>query len=150
TRGPHCAATQQVLNVFEDAPAMLAVCDDHDLASINRAPLAMGLLGGRYGPGLRLPMNDVRGDSPAWVTYFTDGRPSPEFLRRLDAIRGLLTGGGRTLAQGALSWLLTRSPRTVPIPGIRTPAQAEDNAGTFRHGPLTPAQFAEISQVFMH
>ena len=146
-KGPRCAATQHVLNVFEDFPAMLAICDNHDLASINRAPLAMGLLGGRYGPDSRLPMNDVRGDSPAWVTYFIDGRPAPEFLHRLDAIRGILTSGGRTLAQGALSWLLARSPRTVPIPGIRTPTQAADNAGTLRNGPLSPTQLTEVSRL---
>jgi hypothetical protein len=32
-------------------------------------------------------------------------------------------------------WLLARSPRTVPIPGIRTAAQAEQNAATLRLGP---------------
>ena len=51
-----------------------------------------------------------------WVGYFDRGRPAPEWLARLDAIRDLLASGGRTLAQGALGWLLARSPRTVPIP----------------------------------
>lgn len=146
-RGPHCAAVQHVLNVFEDAPQMLGVCEAHDLASINRAPLAMGLLGGRYGPDSRLATNDVRGDSPDWVAYFRDGRPSPEFLARLDVVRDILTSDGRTLAQGALGWLLARSPRTVPIPGIRTAAQAEQNAGALRHGPLDGTQLAEIDRL---
>jgi len=56
-------------------------------------------------------------------------------------------GAGRTPAQGALGWLLARSPRTVPIPGIRTVAQAEQNAVALQLGPLTPAQLAEISQL---
>jgi aryl-alcohol dehydrogenase-like predicted oxidoreductase len=132
--------------VLHDTPAMLAVCASLDLASVNRGPLAMGLLSGKYGAESRLPMNDVRGDSPAWMTYFREGRPAPEFLARLDAIRDILTSEGRTLAQGALGWLLARSPHTIPIPipGIRTPDQAEQNAGALRHGPLTPAQLAEI------
>jgi aryl-alcohol dehydrogenase-like predicted oxidoreductase len=54
------------------------------------------------------------------MEYFAEGRPAPELLARLGAIREVLTSGGRTLAQGALGWLLARSPRTVPIPGIRT------------------------------
>jgi aryl-alcohol dehydrogenase-like predicted oxidoreductase len=143
-KGPHCAAVQHQLNVLEDAPAMLAVCDTHDLASVNRGPLAMGLLSGKYGPQSRLPVDDVRGDSPSWMTYFRDGRPAPAFLARLDAIRDILTSGGRTLAQGALGWSLARNRHTVPIPGIRTPGQAEQNAGALTRGPLDPAQVAEI------
>ncbi|TDD39134.1 aldo/keto reductase [Nonomuraea terrae] len=146
-RGPHCAAVQHQLNVLNDAPEMLAACDAHDLASVNRGPLAMGLLSGKYGPDTRLPMDDVRGDSPPWMRYFADGRPAPEFLAKLDAIRDVLTSGGRTLAQGALGWLLARSERTVPIPGIRTVAQAEQNAGALQHGPLDETQLRQIDEL---
>ncbi len=147
-KGPHCATVQNEMNVFDDAPGILAVCDTHDLASVNRGPLAMGLLTGKYGAASRLPADDVRGNAgPAWMKYFTDGGPSPEFLARLDAIREILTSGGRTLTQGALGWLLARSGRTVPIPGIRTVAQAEENAGALRHGPLTPEQLTEIDSL---
>jgi aryl-alcohol dehydrogenase-like predicted oxidoreductase len=143
-KGPHCAAVQHQINVLDDAPAMLATCDTFDLASVNRGPLAMGLLSGKYGPGARVSGADVRAGSPSWLVYFREGRPSPDFLARLDAIRDILTSGGRTLAQGALAWLLARSPRTIPIPGIRTPEQAAENAGALTHAPLAPAQMAEI------
>ena len=143
-KGPHCVAVQNQMNLFDDAPGILAVCETHDLASVNRGPLAMGLLTGKFDAASRLPGDDVRGMNLEWLTYFADGRPNPELLARLDAVREILTSGGRTLAQGALGWLLARSGRTVPIPGIRTVAQAEENAGTLRHGPLTPGQFAEV------
>ncbi|MFC4016224.1 aldo/keto reductase [Nonomuraea purpurea] len=146
-KGPHCAAVQHEFNVLRDAPSMLTVCDIHDLASVNRGPLAMGLLSGKYGKDSQLPMNDVRGDSPAWMTYFRDGRPAPEFLAKLDAVRDILTSGGRTLAQGALGWLLARSERTVPIPGIRTVGQAEENGGALQHGPLNAEQLAQIDEL---
>jgi aryl-alcohol dehydrogenase-like predicted oxidoreductase len=142
--GAHCAAIQHELNVLADAPAMLAVCDSFGLASVNRSPLAMGLLTGKYGPASQLPPDDVRANQP-WVGYFTGGRPAPAWLARLDAVREVLTGGGRTLAQGALGWLLARSPRTVPIPGIRTAAQAEQNAAALRSGPLLPAEMDQIA-----
>ena len=145
-RGAHCAAVQHELNVLAGDPAMLAVCDVHDLASINRGPLAMGLLTGKYGPGDQLPADDVRANQP-WVDYFSGGRPDPAWLARVDAIRGVLTGGGRTLAQGALCWLLALSPRTVPIPGTRTVAQAEQNAAPIKLGPLPPADMAEIARL---
>jgi aryl-alcohol dehydrogenase-like predicted oxidoreductase len=144
--GAHCAAIQHELNVLADAPAMLAVCDSFGLASVNRSPLAMGLLTGKYGPASQLPPDDVRANQP-WVGYFTGGRPAPAWLARLDALREVLTGGGRTLAQGALGWLLARSPRTVPIPGIRTAAQAEQNAAALRSGPLLPAEMDQIARL---
>jgi aryl-alcohol dehydrogenase-like predicted oxidoreductase len=144
--GPHCAAVQHPLNVFADAPRMLAICEAHDLASVNNSPLAMGLLTGKYGAASRLPADDVRSSQP-WVEYFRDGRPAPEWLARLEAIRAVLSSGGRTLAQGALGWLLARSPRTVPIPGIRTVAQAEQNAAALRLGPLGEQEMREIARL---
>jgi aryl-alcohol dehydrogenase-like predicted oxidoreductase len=38
-----------------------------------------------------------------------------------------------------------RSERTIPIPGFRNVAQAEDNAGALSHGPLTQEQLKEIA-----
>ncbi|MFD8924903.1 aldo/keto reductase, partial [Streptomyces mirabilis] len=73
--------------------------------------------------------------------------PDPDWLARVDALRDILTSGGRTLAQGALAWLWARSPRTVPIPGFRSVAQAEENAGAIARGPLTAAQLAEADRV---
>lgn len=42
-QGPHCSAVQLQLNVLDDNPAMLAVCEKYDLAALTRGPLAMGL-----------------------------------------------------------------------------------------------------------
>ena len=144
--GAHCAAIQHELNVLSDAPAMLAVCDSFSLASINRSPLAMGLLTGKYGPASQLAPDDVRAAQP-WVGYFDGGRPAPAWLNRLDAVRDVLAGGGRTLAQGALGWLLARSPLAVPIPGIRTAEQAEQNAAALRLGPLLPTEMDQIARL---
>ena len=97
--------------MLADAPVMLAVCDAFDIASINRGPLAVGLLTGKGPRRLPAARGDVRGPGgPSWLGYRTDGRPAAELLARLGAIREQLTGGGRTLAQGALGLLLARSP----------------------------------------
>ena len=88
--GSHSTAIQHELNVLADAPTMVAACDTFDQASINRGPLAMGLLTGKYGPRTQLPANDVRSAQP-WVNYFVGGRPAPRWLARLDAIREVLT-----------------------------------------------------------
>src|SRR5690349_15357295 len=44
--GKHCAAIQHDLNVMMDAPEMLALCKELNLASVNRSPLARGALSG--------------------------------------------------------------------------------------------------------
>jgi aryl-alcohol dehydrogenase-like predicted oxidoreductase len=142
--GPNCAAVQHGLNVFDDAPEMLAACERLGLASINRSPLAMGLLTGKFSAGSQLPADDVRGARWEWLGWFVDGRPSPELLAKLEGVREILTSDGRTLTQGALAWIWGRSEQTIPIPGFKNLAQVEENAGALAFGPLRPAQVAEI------
>ncbi|MFI9543340.1 aldo/keto reductase [Streptomyces sp. NPDC052016] len=146
--GEHCAAVQHAVNVLQDAPEMLALCEELDLASVNRSPLAMGLLGGRRRDGQALEAGDIRSRPPVWLKGFADGSGAdPDWLGRVDALRDVLTSGGRTIAQGALAWLWARSPRTVPIPGFRSVAQAEENAGAIGKGPLTAGQVAEADRI---
>lgn len=143
-QGPHCAAVQHELNVFHDAPEMLNLCQQQNLASINRSPLAMGLLSGKFTAASRLPEDDVRGRQPEWLRFFADGRPTPTWLARMDAVQDILTGGGRTAAQGALAWIWARSERTLPIPGFRTVAQVRENIGALERGPLAPDQLRQL------
>ena len=145
-RGPHCAAVQFQMNVFSDAPLMVDLCAELNLAGLNRGPLAMGLLSGKYNADSVLPENDVRGpNAPEWMSFFRDGKPSPEFLAMLAAVREILTSGGRTLVQGALAWLLARSPASFPIPGFKSAAQVAENAGT--PGPLSPDEMRQIEEL---
>lgn len=143
----NCSAIQHNLNVFDDAPEILKICEDNNKASINRAPLAMGLLTGKFTEASQLPKNDVRDGGQSWVRYFKDGKPMKEFLQILDAVREILTSGGRTLAQGALAWIWGRSENTVPIPGFKTAAQVKENAGAMKFGPLTAEQMTEIERL---
>jgi len=142
---PHCAAVQHQLNLFDDHAAMLAACDECDLASINRSPLAMGLLTGKYTADSQFPSGDIRCRSP-WWDYFKRGK-MPGLLQQLDAVRDILTSDGRTLAQGALGWILARSERAIPIPGFKTVTQVEENVGTLHFGPLAVAQMQEIDRL---
>ncbi len=145
-----CSAIQHTLNVFQDAPAVLDVCERYGLASINRSPLAAGFLTGKYVPGVRVGADDWRTEQREWSAFFkADGEPEPEWLDRLAAIREILTSDGRTLAQGAIAWLWARSPTTIPIPGFKTAAQAEENAGALAFGPLRPEQLVEISALLV-
>jgi len=150
-RGEKCTSIQLQLNVFESNPEVLAICEKYDLAAINRGPLAMGLLTGKYTAETKPSADDVRGvQSPEWMKYFKNGMPNPEFLKQRDAVQEILTSDGRTLAQGALAWLWARSPKTIPIPGFRTVAQVEENCRAMEFGPLNAAHMHEIDAILRH
>jgi aryl-alcohol dehydrogenase-like predicted oxidoreductase len=85
----------------------------------------------------------VRVATPYW-DYFKPGRMEA-WLQQLAAIRQVLTDGGRSLAQGALAWLWARSAVTIPIPGFKTVAQAEENAHAMAFGSLNDQQMREVA-----
>jgi len=139
--GEHCTAIQQHLNVFGGNLETLRVCEENDLASINRGPLAMGILTGKFTRSTTFPEDDVR--------HRWDLQSGPESLelKHLEAVREILTSGGRTLAQGAICWLWACSPVTIPIPGFKTVQQVIENAGSLAFDPLLPNQMEEIERL---
>lgn len=71
--GPHMVAAQHELNVLRGELDTLTVAEDLGLASLNRTPLAMGLMSGRYRPGTLPAADDVRRHAP-WYDFFETGR----------------------------------------------------------------------------
>lgn len=140
---PNCGVIQQQLSVLDGNMDLLALCEQRNLASINRGPLGMGLLTGKFAPDSTFASDDVRHNAE-WHPGFKGGKPTQEWLDKLASIREVLTSGGRTLAQGALAWIWARSPLTFPIPGFKTVAQVDENCKAMQFGPLTPAQMQEI------
>jgi len=139
--GASCASIQFSLNVFNDNPESVALCEANDLACINKKPLASGILTGKFTVDSTFPENDMR-----HAVDFTDPRFGG-MLRMVAGLRDVLTSEGRTPAQGALAWIWARSGRTIPIPGARNEKQVKENAAAMAHGPLTPAQFKEANQI---
>ena len=147
-KGEHCTAIQCQLNVLYDNAAMIDLCEKENLACINRGPLAMGLLTGKYSPESKFPENDVRGaNGPDGMRYFKEGKMLTEWFEKLSKIQKILSSDGRTLAQGALAWLWARSPQTIPIPGFKNIEQVEQNAGAMQFGALTEEQMKEVDNL---
>ncbi len=136
--GEHCTAIQHRLNLFEDNPPMLALCREFNLASINRSPLAMGLLTGKYTETTKIAGDDVRS---GW--NLAEGNLAAR-LQTLAALQDLLTADGRSLVQAALGWLWARSPQTIPIPGFKSTGQVEENVAALGFGPLSEAQMKQV------
>lgn len=140
-------AVENDFNLFDRAETLMAFVERKGLVSISRLPLAMGMLTGKYNGGAAVGSDDIRAQKVGWMKYFKDGKANPDFVRRLEAVRELLATGGRSPAQGALSWILARSPNALPVPGFKTEAQVRDNLGTLEKGPLPASVMAEIDSM---
>ena len=97
----------------------LGVCQELGVTIIAYSPLRKGVLGGKYTPAH--PPAGPRG-----AMY------NASYLRRVEPLLNLLREigdayGGKTPAQVSLNWLICKG--AVPIPGAKSAAQVEDNAG---------------------
>jgi len=128
-RGEHCIAIEHRLNVFNDNAAMLDLCREQDLASLNRVPLLAGVLTGRWSPETRLEEGDPRAQ---WF----EQEESLRLLACAQQIEPYLTSDGRSYVQGALRWIWARSPVTIPLPGFRNMEQMQELVQARQFGPL--------------
>lgn len=146
-QGQSCTAAQLEFNLFAGNTDLLRFCEEKNLAVLCRSPLAMGLLSDKYTAGTELTGGDIRTTRTEWLVWFQDGKPTPEFIKRRDAAREILTSGGRSLVQGALAWLWGKSGQTLPIPGFKNVKQAVENARAMEKGALSPGQVAEVEHL---
>ena len=141
-----CGVVEQQFSVLDGNTELLALCEEWNLASLSRGPLGMGLLTGKFSSDSTFSDDDVRRHA-SWHPAFQNGKPTKEWLGKLESIREVLRSDGRTLAQGALGWIWGRSPNAIPIPGFRNVKQVEENCGAVEFGPLTRTQMREIEQI---
>lgn len=143
-QGTHCTAMQHWLNMTYDMPQMLAVCEEYDQASINRSPLGMGMITGKFTSDWVFPTDDIRS---TWD--LKSPRPA-ERLQQIEAVRKMFADAGdpRTQAQIALAWIWMRSDRTIPIPGFKTLSQVKENIQAMEFGLLSIEQMKKIDEIF--
>lgn len=150
SQGQHCTAIQHVMNMSYGGPLILDsyqildICKEHDLASINRTPLGMGMLTGKLSTDTTFRGDDIR---HSW--NLRAERPA-QYIQRAEAVRKMFADAGdtRTLAQIALAWIWTRSDRTIPIPGFKTLAQVKENIQAMEFGLLSQEQMKKIDEIY--
>ncbi|MGZ8852580.1 MAG: aldo/keto reductase [Thermoanaerobaculia bacterium] len=116
--------TLQVLyNVLNQAPAdeLLPLAKERGFGVIARVPLASGLLTGKYRQGTIFPADDIR------QSFLTSRRLS-EVKERVDEVKAIVGGAARSIAEGALRFVLANDAVSTVIPGARNARQVELNA----------------------
>ena len=139
--GAHCTSIQFRLNAVHDDPAMRALIAANNLVGLNKDPLNKGILTGKFTTTSTFPADDIRSQ-----VSFSEER----IVRRLqtvEALRDVLTSGGRTMAQGALCMIMALDERMFPIPGFKSVKQAEENARAMDFGPLSAAELAQVQAI---
>jgi len=116
--------TLQVLyNILNQAPEreLFPLAKEKGYGIIARVPLASGLLTGKFRTDTSFAANDIRQN-------FLTPRRLEEALPRVDEAKSIIGGSSRSLAEGALRFVLANEAVSSTIPGARNPRQVEMNA----------------------
>jgi aryl-alcohol dehydrogenase-like predicted oxidoreductase len=138
TEGIPLASNQveyHLLNRRIEKNGLLARCQSLGVKVIAYSPLAQGVLTGKF-----TPENPPRG--------FRAQRYNPKFMQQIHPLILLLKKvgadhGGKNAGQVALNWCICKG--TLPIPGVKTVQQAEQNCGALGWS-LTPAEVDQLDQ----
>ncbi len=110
----------------DDILDYLEVCADQNLAVCPYSPLAGGFLTGKY----RRDEEPPEGSRGSFDPHFEEWYISERGWHVLDEIRSIADELDATPAQVSLSWLIQQERfTTVPIVGVRTTDQLEENVG---------------------
>ncbi len=108
------------------------------------SPLGGGVLTGKYGAADLTPPAEAGPTGTRREVAIANGALTPRALDIAAVVRAVAAETGHSAAQIALAWVLHRpDPGAIPIIGVRTLAQLEDNLGAFEVH-LTPAQCARL------
>ena len=104
------------------AADLLPFCIEHRIAVIPYAPLAKGLLTGKFDATSKF--TDIRAGDPEFI-----GERYRRNLRVVDELRSIAVRYEKTVGQLALNWTATYPGVTAPIAGAKRPSQVLENAG---------------------
>jgi aryl-alcohol dehydrogenase-like predicted oxidoreductase len=125
-------ALQVLYNVLNQAPAdvLLPTAKEKGYGIIARVPLASGLLTGKFRIDSVFPSDDIRQN-------FLTPRRLQEAIERVDETKSIIGGATRSLAEGALRFVLANEAVSTTIPGARNARQVEMNVAAIE-GTLSP------------
>ncbi len=137
------AAVQSEYSIWSRDPegGMLAACEELGVSFVAYSPLGRGFLAGNFSRAGDLPANDHRRSHPRFQAGVAEQNAA-----LVAAIGQIARDLGATAAQVAIAWVLSRSPRVLTIPGVKTREHLTDNLGAAGLV-LSPDQISRINQL---
>lgn len=117
-------ALQVLFNALNQAAAteLFPMAKQKGYGIIARVPLASGLLTGKFRTDTTFAADDVRQN-------FLTGKRLEDVIPRVDEVKSIIGGSARSLAEGALRFILADESVSTTIPGARNARQVEANVG---------------------
>lgn len=116
-------ALQVLYNILNQAAAreLFPLAKAKGYGIVARVPLASGLLTGKFRPDATFATDDVRQN-------FLTPKRLEEVIPRVDEAKSIIGGTARSLAEGALRFVLANDAVSTVIPGAKNARQVEMNA----------------------
>ncbi|KAM5557760.1 hypothetical protein ABKV19_024887 [Rosa sericea] len=116
---PLCSAQVQfsLLSVGEDQLEIKNICDSLGIRLIAYSPLGLGMLTGKYTPS----------NLPSGPRGFLFKQILPGLEPLLRSLKEIAQKRNKTIPQVAINWCISKG--TIPIPGVKTVKQVEENLG---------------------
>ncbi|MEU3062362.1 L-glyceraldehyde 3-phosphate reductase [Streptomyces subrutilus] len=127
-----------MINRWTEEDGLLDTLAAAGMGCISFAPLAQGLLTGKYLKGIPEGSRASQGKS------LDPGLLSDDVLRRLKGLNEVAARRGQSLAQLALTWVLRDERMTSALIGASSVKQLEENVAALAGTPLSEAELKEI------
>jgi aryl-alcohol dehydrogenase-like predicted oxidoreductase len=124
-------ALQVFFNIFDQSPEdeLFPACVEKGVGVLARVPFDEGSLTGKLRVDTKFPAGDFRAE------YFA-GPLLADTVRRVETLRPIVEGAAGSMARGALRFCLANPAVSTVIPGMRSPAQVDENTAAGDEGPL--------------
>ncbi|MGH8199306.1 MAG: aldo/keto reductase [Steroidobacteraceae bacterium] len=137
------AAIQTEYSLFSRDPEdeLLPLLKAEGIALVAYSPLGRGFLAGRFRKPEDLAADDWRRGNPRF-----QGENFARNLRLVEHLQSLAADKGRTAAQLALAWLLSRHDNVIPIPGTSSMQRLQENVAA-ADIVLTARELARLEEI---
>ncbi|MFK0043155.1 L-glyceraldehyde 3-phosphate reductase [Streptomyces sp. NPDC090741] len=127
-----------MINRWTEEDGLLDTLEEAGMGCISFAPLAQGLLTGKYLKGI------PEGSRAAAGKSLNPDLLSEDVVRRLAGLNEIAARRGQSLAQLALNWVLRDERMTSALIGASSVSQLEQNVAALGGAPLSEEELKEI------